>query len=244
MKRRYVCKKTVSNAFVWINGNVAKRLFVVLELVLLGRDSVALFELGGEILFVAKSQHVRNAPNGVIAVSQPLLCHLQDGTHDVLVDGLLVGGFKHTAGIDGGDVKMIRHVCGAEILAQVFVDVDPHLLGQRKVLLFHLVEVFGHLVEHGVEDRADLFQVVFCVQLHVKLVVVFGQIHVSDHNGLGKAKGLQKLGDQISRDVDPDLVVGMVGVGMILVIGKSGDQIGVSLCHPILFPVTADVTNS
>ena len=58
---------------------------------------------------------------------------------------------------------VIRHVGGAYVLAEVFVDIDAHLLRQGKVLLFHLVDVFGHLVKHGIKNRADLFRIVFRV---------------------------------------------------------------------------------
>ena len=104
------------NIGVFVHRNIANQLFVVHQLILLGRNAVILFELCGKIFLIAKIQHIGDFFDGIIAVFQPLLCHFHGGTHDVLIDSLLIGGFENTAGIDGGDVELIGDVCGTEIL--------------------------------------------------------------------------------------------------------------------------------
>lgn len=214
------------------------------ELVFFGGDAVILFELGRKIFFVAEIEHIRDLPNGIVAVFQPLLGQLHGGAHDVLIDGLLIFGLEYTAGVNGGNVKAVGNVCRAEILLQIFVDIHFQTLGQGQILFGDHVEIFGHFEDHAIEDGADLFQVVFCVQLMAETLEVFAEIHVADDDGIGKVKNPQQLIRQISGDVDPDLFVGGFGVCVILVIGEFGDQISIASLDGVIFAVALDMPHA
>ena len=106
------------------------------------------------------------------------------------------------------------------------------------------VEVFRQLEDHAVENGADLFQIVFQIQLMTETVKILGEIHVADDHGVGEVKETEQVIHQISRYVDPDLFVWIFGGGEVFMIGEFRDQVGISLSDRVILAVASDMPNT